>query len=88
MMHRFYYPYYFQSNPGWTIFSLIINVLFWVLVIWLIVALVKHLSHNNERQEEEVKTGDSNQYLEIIKRRYAEGEINKKEYQELKKDLS
>jgi putative membrane protein len=66
---------------GWW-FMPIIMIVFWGLVIWGIVALVRGVSAGS--------TGPSapaDSALEILKRRYARGEINKQEYEERKKDL-
>jgi len=63
-------------------FMPIIMIVFWGLVIWGIVALVRGVSAGS--------TGPSAQTdsaLEILKRRYARGEITKQEYEERKKDL-
>ena len=57
-------------------------ILFWGLVIWGIVALVRGL--NNQKYCETTATDSA---LEILKRRYAQGDITKKEYQAKKKDL-
>jgi len=66
------------------IFGFIFMIVFWVLVIWLIVALVRKLSyHDAPWQQTEKKTP-----LAILKERYAKGEINKEEFEEKKKDLS
>ena len=68
---------------GWMWFMPIFMIVFWGLVIWGIVALVRGVSSPGN-------SGYSNQAdsaLEILKRRYARGEINKQEYEEKKKDL-
>ena len=57
-------------------------ILFWGLVIWGIVALVRGL--NNQKY---CATTATDSALEILKRRYAQGDITKKEYQAKKKDL-
>ncbi len=67
---------------GWGWFMPIIMIVFWGLVIWGIVALVRGVSTSD--------TGFATQTdsaLEILKRRYARGEITKQEYEERKKDL-
>jgi len=57
----------------------IMMILFWAVIIYFIVWLVR----NNKTNE----VGDK-KALEILKERYAKGEINKQEFEEKKKDLS
>ncbi len=68
---------------GWMWLMPILFVLFWGLVIWAIVALVRGLSASRGSGS---STADS--ALEILKRRYARGDIGKEEYEEKKKDLA
>jgi len=78
---------FYSISPWIGIFSLILNVLFWILLFWAFFALIKALSHHQKGDyKTEDKEDDSN--LEIIKSRYAKGEITKKEYEEMKKELS
>ena len=67
---------------GWGWFMPIFMIIFWGLVIWAVVALVRGLSQSRGSDS---STADS--ALEVLKRRYARGEINKEEYNEKKKDL-
>ena len=57
--------------------------LFWILIIVGIVFLVNWII----RQSRFSKTGDSENPLEILKKRYAKGEIEKEEFEKMKKDL-
>lgn len=63
---------YLQIGMG---FGFVLMVLFWVAVIWLIFSLV------NEKSEGK----DS---IEILRKRYARGEISKKQFDKMKKELS
>ena len=69
---------------GWWWFMPIFMILFWGLVIWGIVALVRGLS-GSRGPDSTPPAADS--ALEVLKKRYARGEIDKEEYEEKKKDL-
>lgn len=79
----------YGMNPGFSILSFVFQVLFWGLVVLLIVKLFKHGSHSHCCQHEMVneEAGDDKS-LRIVKERYAKGEIDKKEFEQLKKNLS
>ena len=58
----------------------IMMIAFWVLIVFLIVWITREVSGRN---------GSSNsKQLDILKERYAKGEINKEEFEAKKKDLS
>lgn len=60
-------------------------VAFWGLVIWAVVALAQGLSRPSGSNS---ASGQQDSALEILKRRYAKGEINKEEYEEKKRGLA
>ena len=61
--------------------------IFWIvvlgLIIWAVVAAMRGTGHDGGH----VFPGASESALEILKKRYAKGEINKAEFEEKKKDL-
>ena len=75
-----------MMNFGFTPFSgfgWIIMILWWVLIIAGIVALIKWFMNQSSGNH-----GHEKSPLEILKERYAKGEIDRKEFEDKKKDLS
>jgi putative membrane protein len=64
--------------------GMVLHILFVIAVFVLIVWIVKKLLSN---QKPKTVTVDSSKALEIIKERYAKGEITKEEFENLRKDL-
>ncbi len=70
---------------GWSFFWLIplMFIVFWILVIVALVYFIRWLASSGRRP---IPAADS--ALDILKKRYARGEISKEEFEEKKKDLS
>jgi putative membrane protein len=73
---------------GWggTMFGGLMMLLFWGLIIVLLVLLVRSLSGGGTQSPSQSQHS-STAALDILKERYARGEINKEEYEERKKTL-
>ncbi|MBI4811926.1 SHOCT domain-containing protein [Candidatus Falkowbacteria bacterium] len=74
-------------GPGFGFFFMII---FWALVVWAIVALVRCASGRSYwccGRDERHGRHEHGRALDILKERYAKGEITKEQFEQTKKDL-
>jgi len=73
---------YYDGFIGHSFLGGFFMILFWTAVVFLIVWLMRSntTSHSNHEHK-------GNTALDILKERYAKGEIDKKEFEEKKKDL-
>ncbi|MBI2135477.1 SHOCT domain-containing protein [Candidatus Woesearchaeota archaeon] len=58
-------------------FGFLFMLLFWGLIIWIAVTFINGFSTSKDENS-----------LDIIKKRYAKGEITKKQYEQMKKEIS
>src|SRR3989338_4683769 len=66
-------------------FGLIFMLLFLGLIIWFIVTLINAIQSKEKDHREDNREKDHS--LTILKKRYASGELTKKQFNEMKKDL-
>ncbi len=72
--------FYYGHMLGWGMAGGLMMVLFWVLVALFVVWLVREVASKNANH--------SNRALEILKERYAKGEISQEEFESKRKDLT
>jgi putative membrane protein len=70
----------FGGGFGW-----VFMILFWVLIIVGIVALVKWMGTSSHADG---RSGSDSKALDILKERYARGEIDEQEFQKRKRELA
>ncbi len=77
---------------GGMLFGGLLMLLFWVLVvggaIWLLVSLARGSQHPVGSYSSSSASLTGQNVLDILKARYAKGEITKEQFEEMKRDLS
>jgi putative membrane protein len=69
---------YGYTGMGWgMIFGWILGIAALIVIIWLIVKAVNYSNHS--------QNDDDKSALDVLKKRFAEGEISREEYEEMKK---
>lgn len=74
--------FYYGNMFGWGFGGGFMMVLFWAVIIFFIVWMVKEIKGENHADDSRHKSA-----VDILKERYANGEIDKKEFEEKKKDI-
>lgn len=86
-MWGYYGHMYVMRSPGFSWFGLFpfFLILGVILLIW---AIAAHRSNDDEVSDNEGKLEGEETALDILKKRYAKGDITKRQYLEMKKDIS
>ena len=74
---------YYGDMFGWGFGGGIMMILFWIAITFLIVWFVRASRDGNYSDEPRAKSA-----MDILEKRYAKGEIDRKEFEEKKKDLA
>jgi putative membrane protein len=81
---------YSGYGVGWVglVVGGLLMVLFWAGIIALIFFAIRAFTRGRDRRmEQEPRPREKETPLEILKRRYAQGEITREEYMDMKRDL-
>ena len=83
------YGWQYQDGPGgWGIFMMLMMVLFWGLLVWGIVASVRHYSNSRASQLPGASpSASSSAAHEALRLRYAKGEIDDEEFERRRANL-
>ncbi|HET9090669.1 MAG TPA: SHOCT domain-containing protein [Acidimicrobiales bacterium] len=83
------YGWQYQDGPGgWGIFMMLMMVLFWGLLVWGIVASVRHYSNSRAGQlPGPGASASAGAALEALRLRYAKGEIDDEEFERRRANL-
>lgn len=80
-------PGYFFGGP----WGMMVNFLFWVLIlgglIYFFAWMMRRATVESPVRSESTRRGEGDMPLEILKRRYASGEISSEEFARMKKEL-
>jgi putative membrane protein len=69
-----------QYNPGWGWFGLLVMLLFLVLLVIGVLGIIRLLSNGRAKEQRQDP-------IDILKERYARGEIDREEFEARKRDL-
>ena len=70
-------------GAGWWIFGGLLNVLFWVAIVFLVLRLIRGgRFHHHHDWHHDWHQGSSNPALRVLEERYAKGEISQAEFVE------
>jgi putative membrane protein len=73
--------------PGFGLLGLIFQISWWALILWLFITVIRHFTGHNDSQSSDM-SDTTDTALKILRERYAKGEITKKEFDSMKKDLA
>lgn len=85
MMYPYAGNYGMMSYGGWGWFGLIFMIVWWAVIIAVAILIIKWAFHFRKMHHESMEEKSP---IEIVKERYAKGEITKEEFERMKKDLA
>jgi len=74
-----------EGTGWWMVYGAFAMVVFWGLIIGLVVWIISRITRREDSGRE---TPERRNPLDIVKERYARGDISKEEFDRIKKDLS
>jgi len=83
---------YYGYGGGWPFFGILFGIFWWVIIIALLIGLIRWLSGGRRRgrywhDHRSEFSHSSSSALEILKERYAKGELTKEQFDSMRKDI-
>lgn len=75
----YHHDHMMEFSSGWGWIMMLMMLLFWGLIVWALIWGIRSFSRSDSDRD--------NRPLEILKRRYASGEIDREEFESKKRDL-
>ena len=75
-----------MSGMGWSVIWF--SWIFWLIIIGFIIWGVVSIVNNNRKQDQRHYMPPRESALDILKKRYARGEINKEQFEQMKRDIN
>lgn len=85
-----YWGYGYGNNMGMEVIGGVLMIVFWALVIALVVMFIRRVAFGRggwHCRHMHCMSGDEKSPIDILKERYAKGEIKKEDFEQMKKDL-
>jgi putative membrane protein len=76
-----------MMQGGWGIVMMLLMLLFWAALVVVIIVGIRWLITSNRSERHMTSEGEAPSALDILKKRYARGEIGKKEFEEIRRDI-
>jgi putative membrane protein len=80
-----YHHYFSYPGANWFGFGIswLFQVAFWLIIIWVVYSLFKKSRHQDDSDSVSQSSA-----LDILKERYAKGELTKKQFEDMKQDIT
>ena len=75
-----------MSGMGWSVMWF--SWIFWLIIIGFIIWGVVSIVNNNRERDQRHYMPPGESALDILKKRYARGEINKEQFEQMKRDIN
>jgi len=76
-----------MMRGGWGIVMMLLMLLFWAAVIVVIIVGIRWLMTSNRSDRRTMSERETESALDVLKKRYARGDISKQEFEDMRRDI-